>query len=93
MRKTKIKKFIVIIVILSSLVVLTNNTEGCIGNLRLLYPPAFFEISIICLDTEPMRTVWAEIIANELRKIGIGVNSIERLSYEEIAQRTWDYEA
>ncbi|MCE7745094.1 MAG: hypothetical protein GPJ52_08185 [Candidatus Heimdallarchaeota archaeon] len=92
MRKTKIKKYIIIVVILSSLVVLTNNTEGCIGNVRVLYPPPYFHINILCLDTEPMRNVWAEIIANELRKIGIGVNSIESLSYEEIAQRTWDYD-
>lgn len=87
MKKTKIKNFLIIVVILSSVLILAKETEAC----RFEYPPAFFTISIICLDTEPMRVVWAEIVAHELRKIGIGVDAIEIMSYEEIAERTWDY--
>jgi len=87
MQNLKIKKYITTIIVFSSLIVVAKNAEA-----RDLYPPEYFSISIICLDTEPMRNVWAEILAHELRKIGIGVNSIESLSYEEIAQRTCDYE-
>ena len=90
------KKYLVVLVVISSVLFLTRNIEGCIDNgllydSSILYPPAFFNINIICLDTEPLRNVYAEIIAHELRKMGFGVDNIEILSYEEIAQRVWDY--
>ncbi len=88
MKRMRMKKYLILVVVIASLIVSTKNTEAC---RNYLYPPAFFTFSIICLDTEPMRVVWAEIIAHELRKSGLGVDAIEIMSYEEIAQRTWDY--
>jgi len=53
--------------------------------------PIFFELDLLIPDTSEKRIEWNIMIAEELQKIGIGVDIIELTDWRHIAPRTWSY--
>lgn len=56
------------------------------------HPKPFFEVTMLCPDTNPARIEMAYTYAAELAKIGICVKEIVVTGWDFIASRTWGYE-
>ncbi len=50
-----------------------------------------FSITILCPNTSPQRNSIANLMAEQLPKIGIGVDYVDLTSWSEIYPRTWGY--
>ncbi|NHJ85409.1 MAG: hypothetical protein FK734_08090 [Asgard group archaeon] len=54
-------------------------------------PGPFFSISILSPNTDPARNQWATLMAEQLPKIGIAVDTLDLTGWAQIAPRTFSY--
>ena len=54
-------------------------------------PTPFFNINFLTPNTEPARLQWAELVKQEIAKIGINVTHNEITGWAGIGPRTWSY--
>jgi len=53
-------------------------------------PDPFFNVTLLCPNTNPLRIEWANMIKDDLAKIGIGA-TIDLVNWNTIGPRTWSY--
>ncbi|MHA1825837.1 MAG: hypothetical protein ACTSUA_04175, partial [Candidatus Heimdallarchaeota archaeon] len=54
-------------------------------------PAPFFSISILAPNTNPARNQWSTLMAEQLPKIGIGIDVFDHTGWSQISPRTWGY--
>jgi peptide/nickel transport system substrate-binding protein len=55
------------------------------------YADGFFDVVVLAPNSNPLRNQWAELISNELPKIGIHVTDFVNVDWDQIIPRTFGY--